>query len=128
MVKVISHRLFSVSIGDEFSSPGKLPCGVPQRSISDPLLFLLYVNVMPQALSCELLLYADDTCLIFMAIFLLRDFCPPEIWSENNRKICTTIEIYIIMDFAPPPKKFLEESQITTTYPLDGIQTSQAFC
>ena len=27
--------------------------------------FLLYVNDMPQALSCDLLIYADDSCLIF---------------------------------------------------------------
>ena len=36
---------------------------------------------------------------------------PPEIWSENNSIIRK--EIFIIIDFAPPPawKKFLEESQ-----------------
>ena len=28
-----------------------------------PLLFLLYVNDMSQAVKCDLLLYADDTCL-----------------------------------------------------------------
>ena len=31
-----------------------------------PLLFLLYVNEMLQAVNSELLLYADDTCLIYM--------------------------------------------------------------
>ena len=46
-------------------SPGKLSCGVPQGSILGPLLFLLYVNDMPQAVNSELLLYADDTCLIY---------------------------------------------------------------
>ena len=30
------------------------------------ILFLLYVNDMPQAVNSELLLYADDTCLIYM--------------------------------------------------------------
>ena len=32
-----------------------------------PLLLLLYVNDMPGAINCEMLLYADDTCLIFQA-------------------------------------------------------------
>ena len=31
----------------------------------------------------------------------LRQFAPPEIWSENNRKISITKEICITIDFAP---------------------------
>ena len=30
---------------------------------------------------------------------------PPEIWSKNNGKVTITIEIYITIDFAPPPEK-----------------------
>ena len=55
-----------MNVGNEYSSPGKLFSGVPQSSILGPLLFLLYVNYMPQAVNSELLLYADDTCLIYM--------------------------------------------------------------
>ena len=62
----LSNRSFIVSVGKELSSRGKLNCGVPQRSVLGPLLFLLYVNDMPQAVNSELLLYADDTCLFFM--------------------------------------------------------------
>ena len=39
--------------------------GSSQGSIVGPLLFLLYVNDMSQAVDCELLIYADDSCLIF---------------------------------------------------------------
>ena len=62
----LTSSLFSVNLGNEFSSSGKLSCGVPQGSVLGPLLFLMYVNDMPQAVSCELLFYADDTCLICM--------------------------------------------------------------
>ena len=35
------------------------------RTILGPRLLLLYVNDMPQAVKCDLFLYADDTCLTF---------------------------------------------------------------
>ena len=38
---------------------------VPQGSTLGPLLFLLHVNDMPQAVDCELFLYIDDTCLVY---------------------------------------------------------------
>ena len=61
----LSNRKFKVHIKNIFSEPGNLLCGVPQGSILGPLLFLLYINDVPQAVDCELLLYADDICLIF---------------------------------------------------------------
>ena len=61
----LTNRCFIVNVGKDFSSPGKLSCGVPQGSILGPLLFLLYVNDMPQAVKSDLLLYVDDTCLMY---------------------------------------------------------------
>ena len=61
----LANRTFVVHVNGEYSNPGNLTCGVPQGSILGPLLFLLYVNDMPQAVSCDLLLYADDSCLVF---------------------------------------------------------------
>ena len=56
-------RTFKVNIDKKLSDPGN--CGFPQGSILGPILFLLYVSDMPQAVKCDLFLYADDTCFTF---------------------------------------------------------------
>ena len=55
-----------VRIDSFFSEAGTLKYGVPQGSILGPLLFLLYVNDLPQSLSdAGSYLYADDTCIFY---------------------------------------------------------------
>ena len=48
-----------------YSDPSNITCGVPQGSILGLLIFLIYVNDMPQAVKSNLFLYADDSCLAF---------------------------------------------------------------
>ena len=45
----LSERIFLVNIESKLSNFGKIYCGVPQGSILGPLLFLIYVNDMPEA-------------------------------------------------------------------------------
>ena len=61
----VQDRSFTVNIGKEYSNKGNLSCGVPKGSILGPITFLLYVNDMAWAVDCDLLLYADDSCLVF---------------------------------------------------------------
>ena len=88
----LTNRYFIVNVRNDFSSPGKLSCGVPQGSILGPLLFLLYVNDMPQAVNSDLLLYADDTCLIYTSKDintieeqLITDFSSLCDWFVDNK-------------------------------------------
>ena len=60
----LPNRPFKVNLGNDFSQPASVSCGVPVGSILGPLLFLIYVNDMSQALKGDLFLYADDSCLV----------------------------------------------------------------
>ena len=61
----LSERMFFISIENQLSDYGRILCSVPQGSFLGALLFLIYVNDMPQAVNSNLLLYADDSCLMF---------------------------------------------------------------
>ena len=68
----LSNRLFRVNIGNCYSEPSNFTCGLPQGFILEPLLFLKYVNGMPQTFKSNLFLYADDSCLIFQGKDLIE--------------------------------------------------------
>ena len=60
----LKGRNQKTEINGIFSDPRLVPCGVPQGSILGSLLFLLYINDMEAAVSCQLILYADDSALL----------------------------------------------------------------
>ena len=61
----LSERIFLVNIENKLSDFGKISCRVPQGSILGPLLFQIYVNDVSQAILSTLLLYADDSCILY---------------------------------------------------------------
>ena len=47
----LSNQLFRVYLENCYSDSSSITCGVPHGSILGPLLFLIYMNDMPQAVS-----------------------------------------------------------------------------
>ena len=84
--------MFRVNLGNCYSDPFSITCGVPQGSILGPLPFLMYVNDMPKAVKSNLFLYADDSCLIFQGRSVIdiekqlkEDFINICEWFVDNR-------------------------------------------
>lgn len=63
----LNSRLQKVHVNGTQSKGSFLQIGVPQGSILGPFLFLIYINDLPAVVQnlCEIVLFADDTSLIF---------------------------------------------------------------
>jgi hypothetical protein len=89
----LTNRTFKVKIGDKFSKSYQTFTGVPQGSVLGPLLFLIFINDLPEVLPKEIgvKMYADDVKLyikhkndlsrdkLVQAIFSLQN------WSKRNQ-------------------------------------------
>ena len=53
MVLISSHITFLLNFGNKFSEPACVSSGVPQGSILSPLLCLIYVTDISQAVKCN---------------------------------------------------------------------------
>ena len=56
----IKVRRQRVVVNGKKSSWRDVKSGVPQGSVIGPLLFLLFINVMPNEIKCNIRLFADD--------------------------------------------------------------------
>ena len=88
---MLSHRSQRVRVNNSFSSWQEVTSGIPQGSVIGPLLFVIFINDLPEVIkSSELFLFADDMKLVH-AIYteenctsLQQDLFLPEHWTNTS--------------------------------------------
>ena len=68
----LSDRTQRVVIDGQMSTPAKVTSGVPQGTVLGPLLFLVFINDLPAAVSSTTRMFADD-CLMYRSISSIDD-------------------------------------------------------
>ena len=78
----LTDRTQETVVDGEFSNPCKVTSGVPQGSVVGPLLFLLFINDLPEGLTSKVRLFADD-CALYLQ--LTSEDSPPKLQSDLDR-------------------------------------------
>ena len=60
----LTDRKMKVRVGDAYSSVKQVTSGVPQGSVLGPLLFLLFVNDIPDSIKGFIVMFADDVKIV----------------------------------------------------------------
>ena len=68
----LSDRKIRIMVRGEYSEWVDVISGVPQGSVLGPLLFLIYVNDIPETVNCSIKMFADDTKL-FITVKTIDD-------------------------------------------------------
>ena len=122
-----------VSINGYDSGLTKLNCGVPQGSVLGPLLFLLYINDLNQAIKfCKVHHFADDTNLLYLgkSIKKLNKFVNIDLknlvnWLNAN-KISLNVKKTEMVIFKSKRKKFNDTVKIKLSgkriYPTASVK------
>ena len=95
----LADRKQYVQTDDSQSEKLTASCGVPQESVLDPLLFLLYVNDLPKNINISKKLFTDDTviftddkCMIILQTIINRELNCLNNWLIANKLSINTVK------------------------------------
>ena len=126
----LSNRLQRVVLNGQTSPWRPVLAGVPQGSILGPLLFLIYINDLPNRLKSNMKLFADDTSLFT----IVKDKNESANILNNDLSLISRWAYDWKMLFNPDPKKPTQEvifsrkkqSQSHPTISLNNIPVERA--
>ena len=110
-----------VGVGDSFSELIRIISGVPQGSVLGPILFLLFINDLPDHIKSRILLFADDLKLIANAVnkgIIDEDLKSLEGWEDMwclrfNLDKCKVL--HISANDNPSNKYYLDSTELVST-------------
>ena len=122
----LSNRVQCCNVNGSMSGFKQITCGVPQGSILGPLLFLLYMNDLPDAIeNTNVTMFADDTSLSkpFKSINELNDELIPAFvkickWLKANKLSLNTVKTEFMIIGTLQRIEKLDISLETTPYAL----------
>ena len=101
----MTNRKQRVVLNGQCSSWVDIRAGVPQGSIFGPLLFLIYVNDLPNGLKSERKLFADDTSLFSV----VHDVSTSASDINSDLTLISNWAFQWKMSFNPDPSKQAQE-------------------
>ena len=83
------NRKQQVCVCGEYSKWHDVALGIPQGSVLGPLMFVIYINDLPEAVNCDMYLFADDTKIFNIisdkkdSMVLQKDLDTMSTWSDT---------------------------------------------
>ena len=115
----LSGRLQRIILNGQHSSWKPILAGVPQGSILGPLLFLIYINDLPNELKSNVKLFADDTSLFT----IVKDINESASILNNDLLLISKWAFNWKMLFNPDPTKLAQEVIFSKKRKLKLIQS-----